>query len=985
MKRFFSLIVFLLHYTFLTHGQFVSFGQDPSWFRWKQIRTENFQLIYPDFFEDNAQKMANLFHNLYQHANKNKKNVRSISIILHAGEGLSNGNVAMAPRKSELYTIPAQEPSDGWLAHLCAHEFRHVVQIDQVDQGITKAIYYVFGDIFPTLVIGLYVPMWYMEGDAVAFESAVLPIGRGRSPEFLNEMKAQVVEKGVYSMQKAILGSNKDFVPNRYVMGYYMVSNTRANYGKDIWDKALRRCGNRPFGITPFATSLKMSMSKKRDSLWQSPKFESLFIDPQLAQSVNTHPSALRTLYHDNFSQLQAQWVQEIHNNQYSHFDTIPTNNKNYTNYHYPLNIGTNSIIAYKEGIDQTGMFVLIKDGREIPIVKTAKLYDYQFAYKDSVIVWCEYIPHIRWEHAGRNTLASYNMKTGTYKHHPMTDNCFAPFAFDEGWGCIVVNSNNQASIVSVDNDFLSPKTRYTAPNYELILHPSVNDSIISCVTQTADGLQLAQINWHTEKRINLTPVVNYQIDFPTLIGNTTFYRSATSGNNAIHIKRGLETVNQVLSTPFGCNYPTISADSSLLFSFYTSNGYKPGRVRLSDLSYSRADYEPYTLAETVTKQENWQLNVDSDSSFHTKPFRKATNLFNIHSWGPAVIDFNNQAADLGLALYSQNLLSTLFLSAGYALQSGFKYGQWFVDASYQGLFPIFDLKLESGRYKYDNYNLHAQLNNSDETDTLFLKNKAWLSSARLMVRAPLNFSRRNYIRYFQPFISYKVEGVHNNTVRKTYKYITDQEFYIPVDKRNYSLSQPRRFYQMLEYGFQISNRMRQSQQELWPKLAQSFQIGYGHTPLNYINYGPQWWTTLNTYFPTPVPLHSLQIYSGFQRMQNKVRNYNNKVMSPRGTELYGYEMFSLRSTYQLPLVFSDWSVGSTWYIKNLTAGAFFDYGYEKQVLKNHSFNSYGVELKSASYLVRLPFEITAGFRVGYETKHHNMFGDLILSVGVSL
>ena len=59
-------------------------------------------------------------------------------------------------------------------------------------------------------VIGVYVPMWFLEGDATVFETSVGKSGRGRSPEFLNEMKAQVTEKGIYTYYKAVLGSYKE-------------------------------------------------------------------------------------------------------------------------------------------------------------------------------------------------------------------------------------------------------------------------------------------------------------------------------------------------------------------------------------------------------------------------------------------------------------------------------------------------------------------------------------------------------------------------------------------------------------------------------------------------------------------------------------------------------------------------------------------------------------------------------------------------------
>ena len=195
MKKVLFFILLLWCPFSIVSAQFVNFGQDRPSLRWKQIKTDDFQIIYPDFFEENAQKAASIFSLLYHHANTLQLHPKKISIIMHADGGVSNGNVALAPRKSELYTMPSQDPTDDWLEHLCVHEFRHVVQLDKVNQGLTKDLYYLFGEIFPIAVVGVYVPMWFMEGDAVCFETAVGHLGRGRFPEFLNEMKAQIQKR----------------------------------------------------------------------------------------------------------------------------------------------------------------------------------------------------------------------------------------------------------------------------------------------------------------------------------------------------------------------------------------------------------------------------------------------------------------------------------------------------------------------------------------------------------------------------------------------------------------------------------------------------------------------------------------------------------------------------------------------------------------------------------------------------------------------
>ena len=514
MKKVLFFILLLWCPFSIVSAQFVNFGQDRPSLRWKQIKTDDFQIIYPDFFEENAQKAASIFSLLYHHANTLQLHPKKISIIMHADGGVSNGNVALAPRKSELYTMPSQDPTDDWLEHLCVHEFRHVVQLDKVNQGLTKDLYYLFGEIFPIAVVGVYVPMWFMEGDAVCFETAVGHLGRGRSPEFLNEMKAQILEKGIYNYSKAVLGSNKDFVPNRYTMGYFMTANSRVNYGSDIWAKALERTGRRPYGITPFATSLKLSMQGKRDSLWRDSTFRSLFIDPDSVRQANTYRDAKRTLYRDNFSELQQRWMREA-SLVSSPFDTLPTHNKYYTNYYNPTPISFGKVIAYKKGLQQTGAFVLLHNQKEKLLRRTGILDDYKFAFNNDQIVWSEYYNHIRWDQGGRMRLSRYDLNTGKYKRYKSRNTRYSPFAMGQERGCVEVDHCNRSYLVLLDSTLSRETGRIPAEANELFIHPSYHEGKITTVVQSPRGLSLVSIDPVTQRRHTVCPAIYYELDPP--------------------------------------------------------------------------------------------------------------------------------------------------------------------------------------------------------------------------------------------------------------------------------------------------------------------------------------------------------------------------------------------------------------------------------------------------------------------------------------
>lgn len=175
--------------------------------------------------------------------------------------------VAWAPKRMELYATPPQDDdTQAWLDHLATHEYRHILQMDKLERGFTRVLNAFLGQQATALVVGLYLPPWFMEGDAVCTETAMGESGRGRSAEFEQELKAQLLEKGAYSYDKAVFGSYKDYVPNRYTLGYYLVGKSRINYGDELWDKTLNKIGEAPMKVNCLSSSLKLGMLNKRNA-----------------------------------------------------------------------------------------------------------------------------------------------------------------------------------------------------------------------------------------------------------------------------------------------------------------------------------------------------------------------------------------------------------------------------------------------------------------------------------------------------------------------------------------------------------------------------------------------------------------------------------------------------------------------------------------------------------------------------------------------
>ena len=128
----------------------------------------------------------------------------------------------------------------------------------------------------------------------------------------------------------------------------------------------------------------------------------------------------------------------------------------------------------------------------------------------------------------------------------------------------------------------------------------------------------------------------------------------------------------------------------------------------------------------------------------------KLGHLFNLHSWAPLFINANNVTLHPGVSIASQNMLSTMFATLGYDYNPNERVGRYYANASYQGLYPVFNLTYSYGKdaaYLYQNPGEPAMQKLSfNSSDILFGTN------------IPLNFTAGNY--YCQVIPSASVEHI---------------------------------------------------------------------------------------------------------------------------------------------------------------------------------------------------------------------------------
>ena len=253
------ILILFIFFPINIFAQYYVIGQDPSSIKWKQLNSQYFRIIFPDGYQDKAQEYINLLELSHTsvslpYIKENKK----FQIVLHNQTVTSNAMVSPTPMHADFLEMPDQSTyAQTWAKQLTLHEYRHAVQMQKVNQGFTKGLTYAFGQQAIGGIMGVFLPFWFIEGDAVFSETIYSNSGRGRSPDFAMDLKAQVLDKKIYKYDKALYGSFKNYVPDHYTLGYELVVSGNINFGEDLWNNTLNKVARRPYIFVPFTKSIK--------------------------------------------------------------------------------------------------------------------------------------------------------------------------------------------------------------------------------------------------------------------------------------------------------------------------------------------------------------------------------------------------------------------------------------------------------------------------------------------------------------------------------------------------------------------------------------------------------------------------------------------------------------------------------------------------------------------------------------------------------
>ena len=738
-----SIIISIFVFFGQSKAQFYSTGQDPASAKWKQIKTNNFQIIFQDEFSDEGSKIASILEYYYDKVSKSLDHKpRKISVVVHNQTITSNGYVVWAPKRMELFVTPPQDGSpDPWLEHLCTHELRHVVQIDKLNQGITKILSIVFGQQAIGLVVGQ-LPMWYLEGDAVCTETALSNFGRGRLPYFHRGIKTHLLsDEKRYSFDKMLFGSYRDYVPSYYELGYQLTAYTRKRYGDNVWANIENHVAKNSYTLLPTTFAFYRGL-KKNTGLSQE------------------------ELYNETYNYLDSIWTVESLNNRSIEPRFLQKNSINeYENYINPIYIDDNNTIALKKGLSHIPQFVLLSKNAEKIIHEPGFLVSNDFSYANNILVWAEYKPDLRWQNREYNSLKLMNIKSGYVHTLIIKSRYFSPDISNTSEKIVVVevDKENHASLVILD--VFNGKIIQKIESENFIQRPkwSADENKIYVIALSEKGKKVSSYDLIKKQWETIFHLKNADIQRIIPFDNKVYFHSTINGTDNVYVyDENSKEIYQMSDSPYGISEFDINTNKSeLIVNEYTSQG-----ARLASIPIERAlwkkieqkDKYNFEFAELISKQES-QLDsqkVDSEKNFSIKPYRKSLNLFNFHSWIPFYADYENM--DLGnissdpsevykniypgLMLLSQNKLSTVESILSY----GYKNGNHFVSSSviFKGQYPVVKISANYG----DNQLI------STTSDATWYPQSNIGYSYDLDIYVPFNFTSGKFIKGFRPLIS---------------------------------------------------------------------------------------------------------------------------------------------------------------------------------------------------------------------------------------
>lgn len=943
-------------------AQFYITGDDPLSPRLWQTKTKHTRIIHDKDAEKTASHLASIIDSIAELDCMTMLHTpKPIDIVFHSHSIYANGMSSWAPSRIEMYT---NGDSDGdcipWMTHLAIHEYRHTVQTSMLNCGFTRALNIIFGEQATGAVLGVYVPLWLMEGDAVVSETALTKGGRGRKAAFLQEMRALALSDMTPKYDCAYNGSYRQRWPNYYHMGYLTVSNARVKYGEHVWRNALRTVGRKSFSFTPFNRSLRNDTGKRKVQL-----------------------------YNEAMRDWKTRWQLQDSSIVPTPYDIIASATGDYSEY-TSVRKTDKGLIAYKTDPDETGRIIFVKDDKTL--IDAPVRTENDIASNGTLIAWCEMHQHPRWNNASESPLYISDLK-GNKKRLLRHGRFSAPSFSADGThiAAVEIMDDGTHTIVRIDlNGEIEHRTQLPE-GIEAAYTAWIGDDI-AFIALTNSGKAIL-----TESGKQLTPYRFRNIRHLTTDGKNLYFTSDETGIDNIYVMTPDGTESRITSARFGAAWPCIDG-TTLYYSDYSAKGYAVAQTNIA----TRATDTPIRpdVADILSAQEDSHRDTTFTADVPTsKRYRRIAHLFRIHSWGPVVVDADNQSADAGFAISSQNSLGNSIASAAINL-NGNTEDRYTISYSYTALFPKITLSAAMGYhdYKLDGYTINPD--NELLGTRYFYDDRQRMRNCKATMSIPLSFTSGAWISSITTSAS--IAHYRNSPIQVTKQPIRKIGNRWALSKNTTTFDFNDANYTNARYSIMTHIRRRTSSRDVGTRAGVSLEYIFRHS-IGHDDFGNMHYASASIYLPGIGKHHNISASIQAQKknageISQTLAGINyRRIMTDissiaRGTSrIANTQMMLIRTNYTLPLVNPDWSIGPVVFVKRICLRLFYDHerlrpyliDAEDSQLKNISISSTGAEIWAESYWLRLPYAVKLGYR-GSKVIDGGFRSELIFNVNIN-
>lgn len=896
-------------------GQIFDSEQNPLSVKFRKIYSNGFSIIYPTELEIEAQRMANTITKIYPSIGKGLGLQKTVLPVVFQNRGtIANGFVQLAPKKSEFYTTPPQQfDSQGWLNNLAVHELRHVAQFDKITGGkahpFPEEIYFAY--------LGLSIPTWFFEGDAVSTETSLTNAGRGRQPNWIMPFRTALLTGQKISYSKAYFGSNQTLAPGYYQMGYLMVNNLRKDYGAGIADSLLSDIKKRPLRLYPFSQSLK--------------KFT----------GYNTNAYYKKTL-----TDLKQAWENQHQNNGSTTYQSYNRPAQFVSNYFLPTAINKQQILALKQTKGDVAGFVLVNpDKNEERLFKIAYQEQPWFSYANGILVWDEIRYDPRYKQRSYSVICSYNFATKTKKQLSSKSRLFSPTLSADGKKLMAVQVDLSNNFNLVELSLADGKILNTLPN--------VAEHILQTPALNANGSQLSWISvsekgkalWvkKGDENIQLIAPTNQQLGRPTFFNDKITFNAHLNGiDNIYEISIADKKISALTAAKYGAfNLGLSSTPDSILFNHFDATGYNIAKTAIAPQNIAPNGFVFFGAAAEAQEGVGTVFENIPDSMYKSTNYRPLAHLFNFHSLSPAIDEDDYP----GLQLKSNDLLNTFDFSTGLNYDTDLRRMSYTTGFAYKALYPVFSATYKN-RPRTGFYRLNGAVEQANWRENYF----------NLKASLPLSVNAYNHNYAF-------LAEVGTSFTQRNFEAKEAQLF-----------NQNIRFPMSYKVGF--THSVRAAERDVAPQFAQTLLFSYFNQPFDTRLNGDLLAFESSFYFPGLAKNHSFIASFNYQQSSG-VLSQNNEIATVYGygqirakSELRNTLLFS----YRFPFAFPDTQIGALAYVKNLRGGFFSHYeniGSETNLTQPKTF---GLELRSSINLLRYQPVVDLGSRLIFvnKTYHQN-------------